>query len=225
MNKISILLADDQTLVREGIRTILSLEPDLKVVGEAEDGLHVLRLSKDLFPEVVLLDFAMPGLNGLEVTRQLLNILPSTKVIILTAHRNDACEKSAAAAGATGCLSKENTASDVCRAIRDVHNGKAFFSPSITRRFGGIAPRTCGDSRERPNTFLLLSSREMEVLQLIAEGNANKLTAAKLSISIKTVEKHRGHLMEKLNIHSTAGLTRYAIASGMIESMVADVME
>lgn len=225
MNKISILLADDQTLVREGIRSILSLEPDLKVVGEAEDGLHALRLAKDLFPEVVLLDFAMPGLNGLEVTRQLLKTLPGTKVIILTAHRNDTCEKSAAAAGATGCLSKENTASDVCQAIRGARTGKAFFSPSVTRRLGCIAPRICGVSREHPNTFYLLSSREMEVLQLIAEGNANKLTAERLSISIKTVEKHRGHLMQKLNIHNTAGLTRYAIASGLIESTTADVME
>ena len=220
MKAITVLLAEDHTLVREGLRMMLRLQPDFEVVGEAQDGRLAVSLALELHPDVVLMDIAMPGMNGLEATRQLLKALPETKVIILTAHCDDAYVQSAADSGAVGFLLKQDSAYDVCRAIREVRKGMKFYSSSIARRFGRInakSPNRAGKSSKTPS---LLTSREMEVLQLIAEGKANKETAAELGISIKTVEKHRGNLMVKLDIHDTAGLTRHAIATGIIESSV-----
>ncbi len=220
MKPITVLLAEDHTLVREGLRMMLKLEPDLEVLGEAQDGRRAVALAMDLRPDVVLMDIAMPELNGLEATRQLLKALPGTKIIILTAHCDDAYVKHAADSGAVGFLLKQDSAHDVCRAIREVHRGGIFYSSSISRRFIRINPQSRDRSGKVRKKSALLTSREMEVLQLIAEGKANKETAAELGISIKTVEKHRGHLMDKLDIHDTAGLTRHAIATGIIESSV-----
>lgn len=220
MKPITVLLAEDHTMVREGLRMMLKLEADMEVVGEAPDGRRALAMAVRLRPDVVVMDIAMPGLNGLEATRQLLKQLPETKIIILTAHCDDAYVKSAADSGAVGFLLKQDTAHDVCRAIREASNGRTFYSSTITKRLGRINPQfrdRGGKVRRAPS---LLTSREMEVLQLIAEGKANKETASELGISIKTVEKHRGSLMEKLDIHDTAGLTRHAIATGIIESSV-----
>lgn len=219
MKTITVLLVDDHTLVREGLRTMLKLEADLEVVGEAQDGRRAIALALELRPEVVVMDIAMPGLNGLEATRQLLKALPGTKVIILTAHCDDAYVQSAADAGAAGFLLKQDSAQDVCRAVREVYRGKTFYSASVSRRFSRLQPPPDSSGKLRKGAPLL-TSREMEVLQLIAEGKANKETAAELGISIKTVEKHRGSLMVKLDIHDTAGLTRHAIATGIIESSV-----
>ena len=220
MKKITVLLAEDHTIVRQGFRKMLELEDDLEVVGEAQDGRQAVVLANKLRPEVVLMDIAMPLLNGLEATRQVLKALPASKVLMLSAHSDDAYVKTAADSGAVGFLLKQTSAQDVCRAIREVHKGKMYFSPSISRRQDRLHPASRNRAGSLTKKAAQLTSREMEVLQLIAEGKANKETAAELGIGLKTVEKHREHLMEKLDIHDTAGLTRYAISAGIIESSV-----
>ena len=220
MKRITVLLAEDHTIVREGLRKMLEIEGDLEVVGEAQDGRQAVALAKKLGPAVVLMDIAMPLLNGLEATRQMLKALPGAKVLILSAHSNDAFVKNAIDSGAVGFLVKQTSAQDVCRAIREVQKGKTFFSPSISRRLGRLNPPSLDRLGLLKKKVVQLTSREMEVLQLIVEGKANKETAAELGIGIKTVEKHRAQLMEKLDIHDTAGLTRYAISAGIIESSV-----
>ena len=220
MKRISVLLADDHTIVREGFRTMLEMEKDLEVIGEAQDGRQAVAMVRKLRPAVVLMDIAMPLLNGLEAARQVLKEYPATRVIMLSAHSDDAYVANATESGAVGFLLKQTSAHDVCRAIREVHNGKTFFSPSISKRLDRLDAKSSGRSGLHKGKAVLLTSREMEVLQLIAEGKANKETASELGISLKTVEKHREHLMEKLDIHDTAGLTRYAISAGIIESSV-----
>jgi len=207
-------------IVREGFRKMLELEGDFTIVGEASDGRQAVTLIKKLHPEVVLMDIAMPLLNGLEATRQALKLAPATKIIMLSAHSDDAYVQNATDSGAVGFLLKQTSAHDVCRAIREVHGGKTFFSPAIARRQDRLNPQSVDRQGLRKGKAVELTSREMEVLQLIAEGKANKETAAELGIGLKTVEKHREHLMEKLDIHDTAGLTRYAISTGIIESSV-----
>jgi DNA-binding NarL/FixJ family response regulator len=220
MKRITVLLAEDHMVVREGFRKMLELESDLEVVGEAQDGRRAVAMIKKLRPDVVLMDIAMPLLNGLEATRQVLKALPTTKVLILSAHSDDAYVQNATESGAVGFLLKQTSAHDVCRAIREVHKGKTFFSPSISKRLDRLNAQSPDRKRMLNKKVAQLTSREMEVLQLIAEGKANKQIAGDLAISIKTVEKHRNHLMHKLDIHDTAGLTRYAIAAGIIESSV-----
>jgi DNA-binding NarL/FixJ family response regulator len=220
MKPITVLIADDHTIVREGFRKMIELEEDIEVVGEAQDGRQAAAQAIKLHPDVVLMDIAMPLLNGLEATRQLLKALPATKVLILSAHSDDAYVKSATESGASGFLLKQTSAHEVCRAIREVVNGKTYFTPSISRHFARINPQMLNRSAVFDRKDASLTSREMEVLQLIAEGKANKEIAAELGISMKTVEKHRGHLMARLDIHDTAGLTRYAISAGIIESSV-----
>jgi DNA-binding NarL/FixJ family response regulator len=220
MKIIKVMLAEDHTLVREGLRMMLKLESDIEVVGEVQNGRQAVAMAVELRPDVVLMDIAMPELNGLEATRQLLKAIPDTKVIILTAHCDDAYVKHAADSGAMGFLLKQDSANDVCRAISEVYQGKIFYSSSVSKRFVRINRQLRDRLGKISKKSSVLSSREMEVLQLIVEGKANKETAAELKISIKTVEKHRSQLMDKLDIHDTAGLTRYAIASGIIESSV-----
>ncbi|MGA9453324.1 MAG: response regulator transcription factor [Verrucomicrobiia bacterium] len=220
MKRITVLLAEDHTIVREGFRKMLELENDLQVVGEAQDGRQAVALVKKLRPAVVLMDIAMPQLNGLEATRQILKTVPGTKIVILSAHSDDAYVKNAIESGAVGFLLKQNSSHVVCEAIRQVQKGDTYFGPTVARRLHqleGKAQSRVG--RPQPRN-VQLTSREMEVLQLIAEGKANKQTAAELGIGMKTVEKHREHLMQKLDIHDTAGLTRYAISAGIIESSV-----
>jgi DNA-binding NarL/FixJ family response regulator len=220
MKRITVLLAEDHTIVREGFRKMLEMEDDIEVAGEAQDGRQAVLLAKKLHPDVVLMDIAMPLLNGLEATRQILKTNPAIKVLMLSAHSDDAYVTNATESGAVGFLLKQTSAHDVCRAIREVQKGKKFFSPSISRRQDRIHPLTPDRSGALKKKAVPLTSREMEILQLIAEGNANKETAAELGIGIKTVEKHREHVMQKLDIHDTAGLTRYAISAGIIESSV-----
>jgi DNA-binding NarL/FixJ family response regulator len=220
MKRITVLLADDHMMVREGFRKMLELENDFEVVGEAKDGRQAVALAKKLHPDVVLMDIAMPLLNGLEAARQMLKVLPATKVIMLSAHSNDSYVNHAGESGAVGFLLKQTSTHDVCQAIREVQKGKTFFSPSISKRRDRLNPPSPDRTGMLKKKISELTSREMEVLQLIAEGKANKETASELGIGIKTVEKHREHLMEKLDIHDTAGLTRYAISAGVIESIV-----
>ena len=218
MKQITVLLVEDHTIVREGFRKMLELEADLEVVGEVQNGRLAVALVNKIHPDVVLMDIAMPRLNGLEATRQILKEAPATKVLILSAHSDDAYVASAIECGAVGFLLKQTSAHEVCRAIREVHQGRTFFSPTISRRLEYQKMQDKANLSGRHAAQL--TSREMEVLQLIAEGKANKETAAELGIGMKTVEKHREHLMQKLDIHDTAGLTRYAISTGVIESSV-----
>ncbi len=220
MKLITVLLAEDHMIVREGFRRMLELENDMEVVGEAQDGRQAVALVKKLHPAVVLMDIAMPQLNGLEATRQILKAVPATKVLILSAHSDDAYVNSAVESGAMGFLLKQTSSHVVCEAIREVQKGKTYFSPSISRRRDRLNPQLPDRAGRLNKKAAQLTSREMEVLQLIAEGKANKETAAELGIGMKTVEKHREHLMQKLAIHDTAGLTRYAISAGIIESSV-----
>jgi len=226
VKKITVLLADDHTIVREGLRALLEIESDIEVVGEAETGRQAVRRTQRLLPEVVVIDIAMPQLNGLEATRQILKAVPATRVLILSAHRDDEYVEEAIRIGAAGYLIKQTSAHVLPAAIRAAHDGKTFFDPSISKRLGNRgqdAPR--GATGWHQAGKIRLTSREVEILQLIAEGAANKQAADALGISIKTIEKHRQNLMRKLDIHDTAGLTRYAIASGIIESGVRIVIE
>jgi DNA-binding NarL/FixJ family response regulator len=220
MKRIRVLLADDHMIVREGLRALLEAEGDVEVVGEAQTGRQAVQLTRRLRPDVVVMDIAMPLLNGLEATRRIVKAVPTTRVLILSAHSDDEYIRQVILLGAAGYLIKQTSADLLSKAIREVEKGNTFFSPSIANRLQSLSlesPDGCGVLRRKKAG---LSSREVEVLQLIAEGKANKQVAAELGISIKTVEKHRQHLMSKLDLHDTAGLTRYAIAAGIIESRV-----
>jgi DNA-binding NarL/FixJ family response regulator len=226
MNKITVLLADDHAIIREGLRSLLEVEADIEVVGEAQTGRQALQLTKKLLPSVVVMDIAMPLLNGLEAARQILKAVPATRLLILSAHRDDEYVDEVIRLGAAGYLIKQTSANILPEAIREVYKGKSFFDPAIAKRLSDrqeTAPRGIVGWRKKGD--VALTSREVEIIQLIAEGKANKQAAHELGISIKTVEKHRQNLMRKLDVHDTAGLTRYAIASGIIESGVRIIIE
>ena len=220
MNPITVLLAEDHMIVREGLLALLKLEADIQVIGEAENGRQAVAMAATLRPDVVVMDIAMPLLNGLEATRQILHAVPTTRVLVLSAHSDDAYVEQVMALGGAGYLIKQTASHVLPAAIREVFAGRPFFSPSISKRryHHQRRAKAIGDLPKKDAAHL--TSREMEVLQLIAEGKANKETADELGISIKTVEKHRQKVMEKLNIHDTASLTRYAISAGIIESSV-----
>jgi two-component system, NarL family, nitrate/nitrite response regulator NarL len=219
MKRIRILLVEDHSVVREGVRALLTPEEDMEVVGEACNGREAVQMAGKLRPDVMIMDIAMPLLNGVEATRQILKSVPATRVLILSAHSEDAYVEQVMGAGAAGYLLKQSAANILVKAIRETHRGRTSFSPSISKRLGDIQEKSMGRAGGKPRKGAVrLTSREQEVLQLIAEGLANKETAAQLGISIKTVEKHRQHLMSKLGIHDTAGLTRYAISAGIVES-------
>ncbi len=220
MKRIGVLLAEDHTIVRQGLRILVEIDGDIEIVGEAKTGREAVQMTRDLRPEVVVMDIAMPLLNGLEATRQILKSFPATKVLILSAHSDSEYIEQVVKAGALGYLVKQSSGDVLAKAIRELHHGRTFFTPSIAKRLKEGYQKTPDGVGLQKKSDIQLTSRESELLQLIAEGQANKQIAAELSISIKTVEKHRQHLMEKLNIHDIAGLTRFAIASGIIESSV-----
>lgn len=205
-------------MVRQGFRSLLQHEPDIDVVGEAETGRQAVQLTRKLHPAVVVMDIAMPLLNGLEATRQIRKDFPETKVLILSAHSDDAYVEQVAALGAAGFLLKQTSSEVLAKAIREVDKGRTVFNAAMTKRLNRRKPLEPGEDFKKRNNRL--SSREIEVLQLIAEGKPNKQVAAELGVSFKTVDKHRQHLMSKLDIHDVAGLTRYAIAEGIIENNV-----
>ena len=220
MKRITVLLAEDHQIVREGFRSLLEHEHDIEVVGEAETGRQAVQLTRKLRPAVVVMDIAMPLLNGLEATRQIRKEFPETKVLILSAHSDDAYVEQVAVLGAAGFLLKQTSSHELATAIREVQKGNTFFSPSISRRVHDRSQKPVDREANLQKKTNRLSSREVEVLQLIAEGKPNKQVAVELGVSFKTVDKHRQHLMSKLDIHDVAGLTRYAIAEGIIESNV-----
>src|SRR5256884_3824751 len=218
MQKIAVILADDHTVVRQGLRALLVAEGDIEIVGEAENGRQAVQLVKKFLPDVAVIDIAMPVLNGLEATRQITRTVPTTKVLILSSYSDDEYVQQLTEAGAAGYLVKQTAANELLKAIREAQRGNAYFSPAIAKRLrdrcrGALASGQSGGKRTD-----CLTTREAEVLQLIAEGRANKQIAAELSISIKTVEKHRQQVMNKLGIHDVAGLTRHAISKGIIET-------
>jgi len=219
MKRITVMLADDHVVLCEGIRALLQIQSDIEVVGQAANGREAVEMAKKLSPDVVLMDIAMPGLNGLEATRQIVLEVPSTAVLILSAYSADDYIGQMIDMGAAGYVLKQSPGNVLAQAIRDVTKGKSVFDEFVAKRVknAGRKPGGAANAENQPRK-VHITSREGEVLQLIAEGAANKQIASDLGISIKTVEKHRQHIMNKLKIHNTAGLTRYAIASGMVES-------
>jgi len=216
MKKIALLLVDDHAVVRQGLRALLEAEGDMVVVGEADNGREAVVLAKKTLPDVVVMDVAMPGMNGLEATRQILRNVPSAKVLVLTSYGDEDYVTQLLDAGAVGYLLKQTAAADLLKAIREVREGNAFFSPVIAKRLRQQNREAFSEGQPGAKVGGL-TSREVEVLQLVAEGFANKQIAAELAISIKTVEKHRQQAMNKLNIHDIAGLTRYALSKGWVE--------
>jgi DNA-binding NarL/FixJ family response regulator len=220
MKRIPVLLAEDHTIVRQGLRLLIEADGDIEIVGEAKTGREAVQMTGDLRPEIVVMDIAMPLLNGLEATRQILKAFPATKVLILSAHSDPEYVERVVKAGALGYLVKQSSSEVVAKAIRELQKGKTFFTPSIAKSLKEGYQKSSDGVGLRKTSDTQLTSRETELLQLIAEGHPNKQIASELGISVKTVEKHRQHLMEKLNIHDIAGLTRFAIAAGIIESSV-----
>lgn len=218
MKRISVLLAEDHAIVREGLRSLLTQAGDFDVVGEAANGREAVTLARKLHPDVVVMDIAMPVLNGFEATRQILLATPGTRVLVLSAHSDDEYVAHMLAVGAAGYLVKQNSGEALVHAVREIASGRVYFSPAIAKRRRDAEQRSRESGAAAHQPARPLTAREAEVLQLVAEGSANKQIAVELGISIKTVEKHRQQLMDKLNIHDTAGLTRHAIATGVIES-------
>ncbi len=215
MKKITVLLVDDHTVVRQGLRAVLTAQEDIEVVGEAENGREAVALARKFSPDIVLMDVAMPLVNGMQATRQILKNNPGTKVLVLTSYGDDECVAQLMEAGAVGYLIKQTAANELPQALREVRKGNAFFSPAIARHLRSEA-QTAFRLHSSGKDNRHLTAREAEVLQLVAEGCSNKQTASRLDISIKTVEKHRQQVMNKLNIHEVAGLTRYAISKRMV---------
>lgn len=210
---IRVLLADDHKIVRDGLRTLLEKHPEIKVVAEAEDGRSAVQLAKKLLPQIVIIDIAMPDLNGIEATRQIIDDHPDVKVIALSMHSDRRFVSEMLNAGAQAYLLKDCAFEELVTAIRTVVSNKIYLSPGIA----GIVIENFvrHASKTESSVFSVLSDREREVLQLMAEGNTTKEIAAYLNVSIKTVETHRVNIMTKLDIHSVAELTKYAIREGL----------
>jgi two-component system, NarL family, nitrate/nitrite response regulator NarL len=210
--KIRVLIADDHPVVRKGLQSCLAKQERLKIVGEAADGDEALQKTRELEPDVVLMDISMPRMNGLAVTEVLRKEVPNVKVLILSVHNNQEYIFRIIQAGAHGYVSKEAPPADLLRAIESVFNGDPFFTEDIAR--AALNQFITNGGKKEP--FAQLTSREREVLVLIAEGQSNKEIANKLGIGVRTIETHRERIMRRLNIHSVAGLTRYAIAKGLV---------
>jgi DNA-binding NarL/FixJ family response regulator len=211
---ISILIADDHGIVREGLRRLLEAEPDFKVVGEASDGREVLDRMESLEPDVVVLDITMPRLGGLETLERLRAEHPKTKVILLSVHADSAFIQSAIALGADGYILKNGRVAEIVTAIHETAQGGSYFSPAVARE---IVERLRSPRPESDDPFTLLSGREREILHLIAEGLSAKEVAVQLALSTKTVEAHRTSLMRKLGVRKATELVRYALRHGLIE--------
>ena len=215
MGKIKVLVADDHTILRQGIKALLDNQEGIEVVGEAKDGREAIKVIEELLPDVIMMDIAMPGLNGLEATRRIKKKFPKMKVLVLTMYANEEYIFQILNAGANGYLVKETAFQDLISAIKAVYRGESFMSPSISKKVvNGYIQQARGDKKK---SCEVLTHREREVLQLIAEGNSSKKIAEALFISPKTVETHRTHLMDKLNIHNRSGLIKYAIRKGMVD--------
>ena len=214
MDEITVALADDHPVVRHGLKTLLDSEPDIKVVGEAGDGLQTIKMIEDLKPHVAVVDLMMAGLNGLEVARQMSRRVPATKIIVLSMHDNEAYVADTFRNGGSGYVLKDSSTTDLVRAVRDVVAGRRYLSPRLSERALEAFIEAAQSRADDP--YEMLSMREREVLQLAAEGKTNSEIGARLSISPRTAEAHRAKLLRKLGIHSHADLIRYAIKRGLI---------
>jgi two-component system response regulator NreC len=216
MEKLRVLLVDDHTVVRHGLRRILSSDEQIEIVGEAGDGRAAVELAQRVQPHVVVMDVALPELNGIEATRQLGKRAPNVHVLMLTMHADDVYVRQALKAGARGYLLKDSEDLDLIKAVKAVGAGGSFFSPAVSRVVlsGYLGDRPVS---EADDPLGRLTDREREVLQLIAEGKTNKEIAVALSLSVNTVETHRKHLMEKLDLHNTAELVRFAIRERLVQ--------
>jgi two-component system, NarL family, response regulator NreC len=215
MSTVKILLADDHSLLREGLRLLLERQPEFAVVGEAGDGRDAVRLAEELHPDVVVMDIAMPELNGIEATLRIVNGLPRTSVLILSMHHDESYVARALKAGARGYLLKDSLKADLLNAVTAVTQGRSFFSPKVSRILQEDYMRklTGGDVED---SFDLLTDREREILQLVAEGKTNKEVASRLGLSVHTVDTHRGNILQKLNLHSVPELILYAVRKKII---------
>ncbi|HZT31801.1 MAG TPA: response regulator transcription factor [Bryobacteraceae bacterium] len=215
MSKISILLADDHTVMRKGLRLLLERQPNLAVVAEAADGRQAVELAEAHDPDVVVMDIAMPNLNGIEAARQIVARNPRTAIVILSMHSDESYVIRALKAGARAYLLKDSAETDLITAVRALSEGKSFFSPAISR----ILVEDYMRQLERhgvEDSYELLTNREREILQLLAEGKSNKEVAAMLNLSLYTVETHRTHILQKLNLHTVPELILYAVRKGII---------
>jgi len=215
MNTIRILLADDHKLIRGGLRLVIDQQPDLSVVGEADDGRQAVELTKSLKPKVVVMDIGMPNLNGIEAARQITAMRPDTAVVMLSMHSDEGYVLRALGAGARGYLVKDSATTDLVQAIHAVVEGKAFFSPAVSNVLLQDYTRKLQRSGAE-DSYDLLSPREREVLQLVAEGKSNKEVAGLLNLSVYTVETHRAKIMQKLNLNGVPELILYAVRKGII---------
>ena len=211
MKRIRILLADDHAVVRQGFKMILSAQPDMEIVGEAGNGREAVELADQLHPDIVVMDVAMPELNGIEATRRLAASAPHSRVVALSMHKDSVYVREILRAGARGYLLKDSPAPDLLAAVRAVASGEGYLSPAVS-------DAVLNDYRRHvTNPVDLLSSREREVLQMLAEGKTNKEIAVILNLSVYTVDAHRGRIMEKLNLHSINELVRFAVRNGLID--------
>ncbi len=210
---IRILVADDHKIIREGLRSLLEKEETMEVVAEAQDGIATVRLAQKLQPHVVIMDIGMPEMNGIDATRQIVATVPGTRVIALSMHSDRRFVLQMLKAGASGYLLKDSAFEELVSAIKTVRSNQPYLSPKITdvvvKEYLGSLPKN------EATAFSVLTAREREVLQLLAEGKSTKQIAATLNVSVKTVETHRQQLMEKLGLHSVAELTKYAVREGL----------
>ena len=215
MSSIRILLADDHTMVRDGLRALLAGQPGIEIVAEAADGRECIQLAEEHAPDVVMMDVAMPRMNGIEATRRILSANPGTGVVILSMHQDESYVLQALSAGARGYLLKDSPREDILEAIRAAAQGRSFLSRKVSRM---LQEEHIEELRSKglDDSFDLLTDREREILQLLAEGRANKEVAGLLNISTTTVETHRGHILRKLSLHGTADLILYAVRKKII---------
>jgi two-component system response regulator NreC len=211
-----VLLADDHAILREGIRMVLDAQPGITVVGEAEDGRQALEMVENLQPDVVVMDIAMPNMNGAEATRQIKRRFPHTKVVILTMHENQQYLMQIVNAGATACVLKRSAGTELVTAVKAAARGESYFSPTMASMMLDVYRKQL--VAEGSDELALLTEREREVLQLVAEGKTSQEIADQLFVSIKTVQTHRMHIMEKLDAHDRTDLVRHAIRLGVIPS-------
>lgn len=214
MSRLRILLADDHTVVRQGLRKVLEDRPEWEVVAEAGDGREAVRLAEQFVPDVAILDVAMPLLNGIEATRQITRRVPSTRIVVLSMYADEAYVTQILQAGAAGYLLKDSADVDLIQAVAEVAQGRSFFSPAIARVMLDDYVRQGPEKGQ--SRYETLSQREREIFQLIAEAKTNKEIAALLNVSPSTVETHRAHIMDKLDLHSAAEIVLYAVRRGVI---------
>ncbi len=214
--KVRIILAEDHTILREGLRALLTADPDFEIIGEVADGREAVRFVEKQIPDLILMDLSMPRMTGMDAIREIKKRYPATKIVALTVHKTEEYLRTTLQAGADGYVLKDATHDELMMAIQSVLKGKTYLSPGVSGKV--IEGYLEGKENQMPKSMLgLLSQREREVLKLIAEGYKNKEIATDLCISLKTVEKHRANLMKKLDLHNAAALTAYAIEQGLVE--------